>query len=76
MPPEGYETLTVPKGLVQQLDDLPGDSHTATLRHLLAEYRTDGNTDAECVELTRSAVDDIATETASRVSQEVEQSLR
>jgi hypothetical protein len=76
MPPEGYETITVPKGLVQQLDDLPGNSHTATLHHLLAAYRTDGQTDAESVELTRSAIDDIATETASRVSQEVEQSLR
>jgi len=78
MPPEGYRALTVPEDLAREIDDVPGDSHAAKLRHLLAEYyRADGGVgDAESVELTRSAVDDIATETASRVSQELEQSLR
>jgi len=41
MPPEGYDTVTLPTDLVQQLDDLPGDSHTATVRHLVSDYRTE-----------------------------------
>jgi len=42
MPPNGYEAVTLPNGLVQQLDDLPGESYTASIRFLIADHKTNG----------------------------------
>ena len=45
MPPDGYDTVTLPNDLVQILNDLPGDSHTATVRMLVSDYRSNGSND-------------------------------
>lgn len=39
MPPEGYNTVTLPYDLVETLDDISNLSRAATIRMLVAEYR-------------------------------------
>jgi hypothetical protein len=41
MPPDGYNTVTLPYDLLSELDGLNNMSRAATIRMLLAEYRAD-----------------------------------
>lgn len=49
MPPNGYDTVTLPEDLVQRIDELAEDFHVdsrvAVLRSLIAEHKE--NDDAE-----------------------------
>jgi len=74
MPPEGFETVTLPSSLVERLEELDGDSPTATIRMLLAEHKRDS--DSDTVQLDGGTVNDIANETANQVTRELESMLR
>jgi len=78
MPPEGYDTVTLPKGLVQRIDEhaesIGVDSRTAALRNLLATSTTP-ESDSEG-QLSQSAIDDIATQTSNQVVRDLESVLR
>lgn len=78
MPPDGYETVTLPKALVERIDEhaeqIGVDSRTAALRNLIAEAETSDNT--ESVELDRGTITDIANETSNQVVRELESTLR
>jgi metal-responsive CopG/Arc/MetJ family transcriptional regulator len=51
MPPDGYESVTLPSDLVQQIDDIADEMHpnsrVVVLRGLIAEYKeSDANDDS------------------------------
>jgi len=48
MPPDGYETVTLPADLVKEIDNTElGDSRTAVVRSLLSHYREGETSDSE-----------------------------
>jgi len=47
MPPDGYETVTLPADLVQEIDNTElGDSRTSVVRSLIAYYREGETSDS------------------------------
>ena len=48
MPPEGYNTVTLPYDLIETIDGLTDMSRAATIRMLVAEHRTDDGGDGDC----------------------------
>lgn len=72
MPPDGYETVTLPERIVERLDALDGRSRAAAVRMLLDEYESDDGDSA----LGDDVIEDIATRTATKTADEVEGRMR
>jgi len=70
MPPDGYETVTLPADLVQQIDktDL-GDSRTSVVRSLIAHYREGETSDSETPAEPSVDTDELATAVADKLEQ-------
>jgi hypothetical protein len=72
MPPDGYETVTLPTTLVEELESLNlGNSHTATIGQLVSEHKaresdTDDTPDPVTLEATEYR----------KIAEQVEQRLR
>jgi len=74
MPPEGYETVTLPADLVQELDGLPlGDSRTGIVRSLVAYYR-EGESKSDDEDGLTATVEVDADDVADTVVAQLEQS--
>jgi len=70
MPPDGYETVTLPADLVQEIDDTPlGDSRTEVVRSLIAYYREGETSDSGQPAEMAVGTDELATAVADKIEQ-------
>mgnify|MGYP006301456181 CR=1 FL=1 len=75
MPPNGYDTVTLPTDLIEKLDDYAGDSSRAdAIRSLLSE--SDDGTDARITDIDDDVIDDLVSRFATETASEVEDRLR
>lgn len=78
MPPDGYDTVTLPGELVAQIDDhaksIGADSRADAIRSLFDGY--DSRVSARVVDVDRDVLRDIATETARASADELETRLQ
>lgn len=78
MPPEGYETITLPSNVVERLDNLADEinnpSRASVIVACMNAYESEESSDT--VALDGGSVDDIANQTAQKVVRELESTLR
>jgi hypothetical protein len=82
MPPDGYETVTLPTPMIEELDALAlSDSRAGTIGKLIDEHTGDGDntpfeTPARVVKMDADVIEDIANRVASDTADEVQGRFR
>jgi len=78
MPPEGYETVTLPENLVERIDNMADEmnnpSRASVILTCLNAYEQDENT--EYAQLDAGTISDIANQTSNQVVRDLESVLR